>query len=89
MTSFIIEAQVTLPVPELWKQDSECAFCQIINHAAHAYRVYEDNHVIAFLGEYTFLRTFIIISQGSICRYPTTSPWTHARRTKNPLFKSF
>jgi hypothetical protein len=57
MTSFIIKAQVTLTVPELWKKDSECAFCQIINGAAHAYRVYEDKHVVAFLGEYSFIRT--------------------------------
>jgi len=49
MTSFIIKAQVTLTVPELWKKDRKCAFCQIIDRAAHAYRVYEDDHVIAFL----------------------------------------
>ena len=55
MTSFIIKAQVTLTVPELWKKDSECAFCQIVNGAAHVYRVYEDKHVVAFLGEYSFL----------------------------------
>ena len=53
MTSFIIKAQVSLTVPEPWKKDSECAFCQIINRSAHAYRVYEDNHVVAFLGECT------------------------------------
>ncbi|KAN0123438.1 HIT-like domain containing protein [Russula decolorans] len=54
MTSFIIKAQVTLTVPELWKKDRKCAFCQIIDRAAHAYRVYEDDHVIAFLGEGPF-----------------------------------
>jgi hypothetical protein len=57
MTSFIIKAQVTLTVPELWKKDRKCAFCQIIDRAAHAYRVYEDDHVIAFLGEYSFLKS--------------------------------
>ena len=55
MTSFIIKAQVTLTVPDSWKKDRECAFCQIIDRAAHAYRVYEDDHVIAFLGEYSCL----------------------------------
>jgi len=49
MTSFIIKAQVTQTVPELWKKDRECAFCQIIYRGAHAYQVYEDNHVITFL----------------------------------------
>ena len=51
MTSFIIKAQATRTVPELWKEDRECAFCQIIYRTAPAYRVYEDNHIIAFLGE--------------------------------------
>jgi diadenosine tetraphosphate (Ap4A) HIT family hydrolase len=67
MTSFIINAQVTLTVPELWKKDSKCAFCQIIDRAAHAYRVYEDDHIIALLGEYSFSQgdlNVIIISQG-------------------------
>lgn len=63
MTSFIIKAQVTLTVPELWKNDSKCAFCQIVDRAAHAYRVYEDSHVIAFLGEYySFFRTNVTLS---------------------------
>lgn len=51
MTSFIIKAQASRPIPEFWKQDRECAFCQIIRHAAHAYRIYEDDHVMAFLGK--------------------------------------
>ncbi|KAF8270805.1 HIT-like protein [Lactarius quietus] len=49
MTSFIIRAQASRPVPEFWRKDSECAFCQIIHHDARAYRIYEDDHVIAFL----------------------------------------
>lgn len=51
MTSFIIKAQAGRPVPEVWRKDSECAFCQIIHHEARAYRIYEDDHVIAFLGK--------------------------------------
>ncbi|KAN0139894.1 hypothetical protein V8E53_002556 [Lactarius tabidus] len=51
MTSFIIKAQASRPVPEFWRKDSECAFCQIIRHEARAYRIYEDDHVIAFLGK--------------------------------------
>jgi len=49
MTSFIIKAQASRPVPEFWRRDRECAFCQIIRRAAHAHRVYEDDHVVAFL----------------------------------------
>ena len=52
MTSFVIKAQASRTVPEFWKKDGECAFCQIISRAAHAYRIYEDDLVIAFLGEY-------------------------------------
>jgi hypothetical protein len=54
MTSFVIKTQASRTVPEFWKKDGECAFCQIIYRAAHAYRIYEDNLVIAFLGEYLF-----------------------------------
>ena len=51
MTSFVIKAQANRPVPEFWRKDSECVFCQIICHEARAYRIYEDDHVIAFLGK--------------------------------------
>ena len=51
MTSFIIKAQASRPVPEVWGKDGECAFCQIIHHDARAFRIYEDDHVIAFLGK--------------------------------------
>jgi len=49
MTSFIIKAHASRPVPEFWRTDRECAFCQIIRNAAPAYRIYEDDQVIAFL----------------------------------------
>ena len=52
MTSFIIKTQANRTVSDLWREDKECAFCQIIYHAARAYRIYEDDLVIAFLGEY-------------------------------------
>ncbi|KAI0250791.1 HIT-like protein [Lactifluus subvellereus] len=50
MTSFIIKAQASRRhVPEFWRKDRECAFCQILRHAAQAHRIYEDDHVVAFL----------------------------------------
>ncbi|KAH9980244.1 HIT-like protein [Lactifluus volemus] len=50
MTSFIIEAQASRsPIPPFWGQGSDCAFCQIICHAAHGHLIYEDDHVIVFL----------------------------------------
>ena len=51
MTSFIIKAHVGRPVPEFWREDIECVFCQIIRREARAYRIYEDDHVVAFLGK--------------------------------------
>jgi hypothetical protein len=52
MTSFIIKAQADRPpVPEFWRKDGECAFCQIIRRATHAHRIYEDDHIMVFLGK--------------------------------------
>ncbi|KAI0051138.1 HIT-like protein [Auriscalpium vulgare] len=49
MTSFIINAHTHRPIPEFWRNDKGCAFCQIIERAAPAYRLYEDDKVVAFL----------------------------------------
>ncbi|KAI0004496.1 HIT-like domain-containing protein [Russula compacta] len=64
MTSFIIKTQACRPVPEFWRKDRECAFCQIIRGAAHAHRIYEDNHVIAFLGNQTLLADILPLRPG-------------------------
>jgi HIT domain len=56
MTSFIIKAQASRPpIPGFWRQDRDCAFCRIIYHAAHAHLIYEDDHVIVFLGKVSLL----------------------------------
>jgi hypothetical protein len=81
MTSFIIEAQANRPpIPEFWKKDGECAFCQIIHHAAPAHRIYEDNHVIAFLGKLLLRLQDETIGTESY-RYIATSPRPHSRCT--------
>ncbi|KAH9080520.1 HIT-like domain-containing protein [Lactarius deliciosus] len=41
MTSFIIKAQASRPVPEFWRQDGESRSARL--------RIYEDDQVIAFL----------------------------------------
>jgi hypothetical protein len=84
MTSFIIKSQANRPVPEFWRRDKECAFCQIIRRAAHAHRVYEDNHVIAFLGKLSqssYPGDGAMLKPSLTRRYITASPWTHTRRT--------
>lgn len=50
MTSFIIQAHEGRPLPESWKQDPNCPFCRIIKGELPAFRVYEDDKVIAVLG---------------------------------------
>jgi len=49
MTSFIIQAQEGRPVPQSWKHDADCPFCCIIRGDAAAYRVFENDKVIAIL----------------------------------------
>lgn len=50
MTSFIIQAHEGRPLPESWKPDPDCPFCRIIKGDLPAFRVYEDDKVIAVLG---------------------------------------
>ncbi|KAH9841499.1 HIT-like protein [Rhodofomes roseus] len=49
MTSFIIKAHADRPVPEAWQADPDCPFCRIIRGEASAFRLYENDHVVAFL----------------------------------------
>lgn len=49
MTSFIIKAHEGLSIPTSWKTEPQCPFCQIIQGEAPAFRLYEDDKVIAFL----------------------------------------
>lgn len=51
MTSFIIQAHERRQIPPSWKQDSTCTFCSIIRGQSPAFKVYEDELVIAVLGE--------------------------------------
>lgn len=50
MTSFIIKAHENRPLPEAWKVDNDCPFCRIVRGEARAYRLYENELVVAFLG---------------------------------------
>ncbi|KAH8104503.1 HIT-like protein [Cristinia sonorae] len=49
MTSFIIKAHERRLIPESWNQDTECAFCRIIRGEGRAFKVYEDELVVAVL----------------------------------------
>ncbi|KAI0314018.1 HIT-like protein [Amylostereum chailletii] len=49
MTSFIVDAHTRRTTPPSWKSDDSCVFCRIIQHTAPAYRVYEDDALVAFL----------------------------------------
>ncbi|KAF8517420.1 HIT-like protein [Hysterangium stoloniferum] len=50
MTSFIIDSHKTRNVAQSWKEEPAfCAFCRIIENGAKAYKVYENDNVIAIL----------------------------------------
>ncbi|OBZ71659.1 Protein hit [Grifola frondosa] len=50
MTSFIIQAHEGRPLPQSWRVHPDCPFCRIIRGDAPAFRIYEDEKVIAILG---------------------------------------
>lgn len=50
MTSFIIKAHEGRDVPASWQGHPECPFCRILQGDAPAFKVYEDDKVIAILG---------------------------------------
>lgn len=50
MTSFIIKAHEGRSPPEAWKTDPDCAFCRILKGQAPAFKVFENELVIAILG---------------------------------------
>jgi diadenosine tetraphosphate (Ap4A) HIT family hydrolase len=50
MTSFIIDAQKNRSVHSSWKQDPDCPFCRIVRGELPAYRVFENEEVVAILG---------------------------------------
>lgn len=60
MTSFIIKAHEHRELPQSWKTHPDCAFCKIISGGSPAFKVYEDDKVIAILGEYIIDLFFVI-----------------------------
>ncbi|KAG5639198.1 hypothetical protein H0H81_005677 [Sphagnurus paluster] len=52
MTSFIIKDHLNRPQASSWAPDSEsnCTFCRIIQNELPAYKVFEDDEVLAILG---------------------------------------
>ena len=51
MTSFIIKAHEGRSVPSTWAEDVDCAFCRVIKGELPTSKVYENEKVIAILGE--------------------------------------
>lgn len=51
MTSFIIKAHEGRQLHPSWGQDPDCAFCRIIRGELPAAIVYENDSVVAILGE--------------------------------------
>jgi hypothetical protein len=65
MTSYIIDTHKARKMAGDWKPDATfCAFCRIIQDGAKAYKVYENDSVIAILGKSdprTFLNAWLLI----------------------------
>lgn len=51
MTSFIIKAHEGRPIPPTWVLDTDCAFCRVVKGELPTSKVYENDKVIAILGE--------------------------------------
>ncbi|KAI0766390.1 HIT-like protein [Trametes elegans] len=49
MTSFIIKQTESRPLPAQWQTDPACPFCKIVRGDAPAYKLYENESVIAIL----------------------------------------
>ncbi|KAF7797440.1 hypothetical protein EIP86_008635 [Pleurotus ostreatoroseus] len=49
MTSFMIKAHENRQLPEAWRQDPRCPFCRIVHGESPAFKVYENEKVVAFL----------------------------------------
>ncbi|OJT13633.1 hypothetical protein TRAPUB_9822 [Trametes pubescens] len=52
MTSFIIKAHENRTLPPQWATDAGCVFCKIIRGEAPAYKLYENDRVVAILGHF-------------------------------------
>lgn len=53
MTSYVLEAHEKRnlnAIPDAWRTDPCCVFCKIIHGQGPAYKIYEDDMVIAILG---------------------------------------
>ena len=54
MTSFVINAHTDRALPASWRTAPDCPFCRIVRGEGAAYKLYEDEAVIAILGSRRF-----------------------------------
>jgi diadenosine tetraphosphate (Ap4A) HIT family hydrolase len=66
MTSFIIEAHKRRSLHSTWKQDPVCPFCRIVRGELPAYRLFENDKIVAILGFFLPYRS-IPMPEFSIC----------------------
>lgn len=84
MTSFIIGAHTDRRISKSWKQHSRCPFCRIANGDAPAYKFYENDLIVAFLGHYMVDWPAASISESfeATQRYPAPQAGACPRRTE-------
>lgn len=67
MTSFIIDAHKDRKISETWRHNPDCPFCRIIKNDLSAFKVYENDKVIAILGTtLTNLLSMLTNANGSL-----------------------
>ena len=86
MTSFMIKDHEDRLLPLSWIQDPECPFCRIIKRELPSLIVYEDEKIIAFLGDIWL--TFDPPKGWTKVRYPSVEERAYPRRSKNPCNKT-
>lgn len=86
MTSFVLASVANRPTsyPPL---DDTCTFCRIIEGKDEAHIVYEDDDVIAFLGETGRTSTVALVADHTVSpqRYLSHPARSHAPRSKAAL----
>ena len=86
MTSFIINAHLPRQLPKSW--DVDCPFCRILSGELPSFKIYENEHAIAFLGPSSQSQPHPesinkLMHFPFTCRYPPTAPGSHASNPQN------
>ena len=85
MTSFIIKSHLDRRLPLSWNTESEsdCPFCKVIRGESPAFKVFEDDHVLAILGGFRGLILFLCIYSPRLGRHTSPAEGTYTSNTQS------